>query len=106
MRRVGDALLIRPSDGRVSRIQGITRNVTELKRLEQRILDRERLATVGRMAANVAHEIRNPLAGIRGALETLRPKLVGSQREAEIFKEILDRIDSLNVTVQDLLIFL
>ncbi|MCZ6692077.1 MAG: protoglobin domain-containing protein [Planctomycetota bacterium] len=92
-------------DMELIRVQVITRDVTEVRKLEQKVLDRERLATVGLMAANVAHEIRNPLAGIKGALETLRPKFRGTPRDDAILTEILDRIDVLNVSVQDLLIF-
>lgn len=92
-------------DGSLTMIQGVTRDVTEVMKLQKKVIDRERLATVGRMAATVAHEIRNPLAGIRGALETLRPKFKGTEREQAILQDILERIDLLNATVQDLLIF-
>lgn len=92
-------------EGELVGIQGITRDVTEVLKLQKKVIDRERLATVGRMAATVAHEIRNPLAGIRGALETLQPKIKGTERDRVIVKDILERIDALNATVQDLLIF-
>ena len=44
---------------------------TELRRLESEIRMRERLAAVGRLAAGIAHEIRNPLASIAGSIDML-----------------------------------
>ena len=55
------------------------------------------------MAAGVAHEIRNPLAGIRGAIEVLRENKIDSEVQRPIMTEILERVDRLNTAVQDLL---
>jgi len=84
---------------------GIVRDVTEVSRMEARLREQERLAAVGELAAQVAHEVRNPLAGIRGACELL---LAGNQkleRNQEIASEVLQQIDRLNRTVGDLLSF-
>ena len=50
---------------------GIVRDVTAVKQLQLQLLERERLAAIGELAAMVAHEVRNPLAGIRGGCEIL-----------------------------------
>src|SRR4029079_10378971 len=47
-------------------------DLTELKRLEQHARRTERMATLGQLAAGVAHEIRNPMAAISGSIELLR----------------------------------
>lgn len=54
---------------------GIFQDLTEIKALEDRMRRRERLASVGELAAGLAHEIRNPLAAITGAMEVLQQDL-------------------------------
>ena len=67
------------------------------------MLRAEKLAEIGQLAAGVAHEIRNPLAGIRGAIEVLRENKIDSEVQRPIMTEILERVDRLNTAVQDLL---
>jgi two-component system, NtrC family, sensor histidine kinase PilS len=50
-------------------------DLTEIKRLEKQIQQRDRMATVGRMAAAIAHEIRNPLTAISGSFQVLKSEL-------------------------------
>ena len=77
-------------------------NAQKQQALEQ-LLKAEKLAEIGALAAGVAHEIRNPLAGIRGAIEVLRENNVDSEVQRPIMTEILERVDRLNTAVQDLL---
>jgi signal transduction histidine kinase len=65
----------------------------------------ERLATLGRVAASLAHEIRNPLAGIAGAVGVMADELPDTDPRKEIMDEILSQIRRLTKTVQDLLTF-
>jgi signal transduction histidine kinase len=57
------------------------------------------------MAAVIAHEIKNPLAGIRGAVQVIGGRLPSGSREAAVVDEIVNRIDTLNGLIQDLLLF-
>jgi signal transduction histidine kinase len=57
------------------------------------------------MAATVAHEVRNPLAGIRGAIQVIGLRLPAGTREAAIVPEILARVDSLAELMSELLLF-
>lgn len=84
---------------------GIVRDITELKEMEARLLERERLAAVGELAAMVAHEVRNPLAGIRGGCELMLEGYPEGDPKHEIGREVLHQVDRLNRTVQDLLMF-
>lgn len=72
---------------------------------ERRAVERsEQLAAVGELAASIAHEVRNPLAGMRGAMEVLR-KQPGRPDAAEVIEEMIGQIDRLEHLVRDLLVF-
>jgi signal transduction histidine kinase len=57
------------------------------------------------MAAVVAHEVRNPLAGIRGGVQMLGSLFTESSEGRELIGEIVSRVDSLNAVLGDLLTF-
>jgi two-component system sensor histidine kinase PilS (NtrC family) len=77
-------------------------DLTELRRLEQNMRRAERLATVGQLAAGVAHEIRNPLASISGSIQLL--KAAPASDEDRALMDIVNReVDRLNVLIGDLL---
>jgi PAS domain S-box-containing protein len=64
-----DARVIRDQNGAVLHYEGSLEDITERKRMETYVLHTERLAAMGRMAAALAHEIRNPLQAIQSHLE-------------------------------------
>jgi len=76
-------------NGRVVRRRGIMVDVTEQKRLERELVRSQRLATIGQIATMMAHEIRNPLAGISLALRTLRRR-----PEEAMHRECVDDIEA------------
>ncbi|MFI5178415.1 MAG: sensor histidine kinase, partial [Vicinamibacterales bacterium] len=80
-------------------------DITDRKRSEAALLEQAALAQLGKMAAVVAHEVRNPLAGIRGALQIIGQRLPATGQEHSIAKEVISRIDTLNNIVEDLLLF-
>ncbi len=102
--RITSAPLLGP-DGKFAGTIGIVRDVTQLKEMEALLLERERLAAVGELAAIVAHEVRNPLAGIRGGCEILLEGYPPGEPRHEIGQEILRQVDRLNGTVHELLLF-
>jgi two-component system, NtrC family, sensor kinase len=76
----------------------------ELKRYHQEQLARaDRLATIGEMAAAMAHEIRNPLTGISGALSVLSRDFPAADPRRDIVREIHLLIERLNKSVQEIL---
>jgi two-component system sensor histidine kinase PilS (NtrC family) len=86
--------------GRVIHFQ----DLTELKRMELAVARAERLATIGRLSAAIAHEIRNPLASISGSIEILRGGLKDSEPESRQLMDIAIReVDRLNGLVTSLL---
>ena len=72
---------------------------------QHRMARAERLATLGEIAASLAHEIKNPLAGIAGAVQVMADELPEADPRKEIMHEILTQVHRLDRTVQDLLAF-
>ena len=85
--------------GRVVNFQ----DLTELRRLELHIRRSERLATVGELAAGIAHEIRNPLASISGSIELLRSAPQASDDDRALMNIVHREIQRLNELIGDLL---
>jgi two-component system, NtrC family, sensor histidine kinase PilS len=85
--------------GRVINFQ----DLTELKRLEQHARRTERMATVGQLAAGVAHEIRNPMASISGSIELLRASPQASEDDRTLMTIVQREVQRLNVLIGDLL---
>jgi signal transduction histidine kinase len=63
------------------------------------------LAQLGQLAAVVAHEVRNPLAGVRGTLQVLRMRPAIDEQDRRIMDAMIERLDQLNDKVGDLLRF-
>jgi signal transduction histidine kinase len=80
------------------------RLIEEKVRLERELAARERLATLGQMAAQVAHEVKNPLSAIKSIAQVMREEeaLKAYDRDLEM---IVSEIDRLNRTVSQLLAF-
>ncbi|MGB3861756.1 MAG: ATP-binding protein [Candidatus Aminicenantaceae bacterium] len=83
-------------------------NLRQAKQQIEELHDRElekagHLASIGELAAGLAHEIKNPIAGIKGALEVINQRTDPADPQKEIFTEILQQIDRIYNIVQDLL---
>lgn len=84
---------------------GMLHDLSRRKEMEAQLREQSALARLGEMAAVLAHEIRNPLAGIRGAMQVIGSRQDPSSKDAAITKEIIARVDTLAELVQDLLLF-
>jgi two-component system, NtrC family, sensor histidine kinase PilS len=80
-------------------------DVTDIKVLERTAQLRQRLAAVGEMAAGIAHEIRNPLASMSGAIQVLRGELPLSTEQAQLMDIVLRESDRLNGTIRSFLTY-
>jgi two-component system sensor kinase FixL len=84
---------------------GILHDLTERVRLETRLREQSALMKLGEMAAVVAHEVKNPLAGIRGAIQVIGGRLPAGSKDRAVVKGIIARVDALNDLMKDLLLF-
>lgn len=83
----------------------IRADITARKAAEERLAQQAALARVGQMAAVVAHEVRNPLAGIKGAVQVLMSRRGADDTELPVMRDIVARIDSLSELINDLMVF-
>ena len=93
------------SNDDISGLSCIFRDISKRKLLEQNMARIDKLASLGELAAGMAHEIRNPLAGIGGALQILARNYDDDDPNQTIFQEVLRQIKRLDSFVKNLLQF-
>ena len=91
--------------GKPYQYMAIRYEITDRKRSEKLLQEQTALARLGEMAAVVAHEVKNPIAGIRGALQVISSRMAPEQRDRAVMGDIIARLDGLNSVVEDLLVF-
>src|SRR5437868_12465977 len=84
---------------------GIVHDLTSRVAMEERLREQAALVRLGEMAAVIAHEVKNPLAAVRGAIQVIGKRLAPGSRESAVVSDIIARIDTLNDLVRDLLLF-
>jgi PAS domain S-box-containing protein len=93
------------AEGKPYQYIAIRYEITERKNQEEKLREQTALARLGEMAAVVAHEVKNPIAGIRGALQVIMSRMAPEQRDRAVMGDIIARLDALNGIVQDLLLY-
>lgn len=78
-------------------------DLTEVEALRRRVQQKDRLAALGEMAATVAHEIRNPLGGLKGYAALLARDLDAEDARARLVTKVLEGANQLELVVSDLL---
>lgn len=81
----------------------VIHDLSQQKELEENVRQVDRLAHLGMVAAGLAHEIKNPLAGIRGAAQLLQGKLMADFQAHDYTKVMIREIDRLNTLLERLL---
>jgi two-component system sensor histidine kinase PilS (NtrC family) len=94
---------LRSGAGDVAGLIGVCQDLSSIKQMEQRMRQADRLAAVGRLSANMAHEIRNPLASISGAVEALARDLPPDHTRSQLVEIVLRESARLNQIVGDFL---
>jgi two-component system, LuxR family, sensor kinase FixL len=110
LRKDGRTLPVRLSVGELTirgerKFTGILHDLSTRVQMEEQLREQAALVRLGEMAAVIAHEVRNPLAAVRGAIQVIGKRLPAESREAAVTTDIIARIDTLNQLVNDLLLF-
>ena len=92
-------------EGRQHGVLGIARDITERKQLEKQVQHSERLASIGKLAAGVAHEINNPLGGILNCLYNIRKGTLTQARAEEYMHFMEDGLRRVQRIVRQLMDF-
>lgn len=81
----------------------LVQDLSQIRRLENRLEKAEREAVVGRMAAGVAHELRNPLSSIKGLVLLLKSRLSGDDQAEQTAELMIEQVERLNRSISELL---
>jgi two-component system CheB/CheR fusion protein len=93
------------ADGKPRQYLAIRSDITQRKAMEQQLADQAALAQLGEFAAVVAHEVRNPLAGVKGSLQVLQSRPATEPGDRRVIEAMIARLDTLNAKVEDILRF-
>ncbi len=99
------ASLLRRGSGEPLGVICSFQDLTDIKRMEAEVRHADRLAAIGRLAAGLAHEIRNPIASIRGSIEVLGQNLNLQGTDRRLMDIVLRESDRLDGTIAEFLEF-
>ncbi len=97
--------ILRDISGRETGFIGIFQDLTVLKELEEEMKNKEKWAAIGELSANIAHEIRNPLASLRGSIEMLREGKIPEKHRDRLMEIAINETERLNTIVTDFLTY-
>jgi two-component system sensor histidine kinase PilS (NtrC family) len=101
-------LTISPLKGAAEDAKGfivVFQDLTQIKRLEMEIEQKERWAAIGELSSNIAHEIRNPLASLKGSIEILKEDNVPRNYKEKLMDIALSEMNRLNRIITDFLTY-
>ncbi|MBV9610790.1 MAG: hypothetical protein JO187_14600, partial [Acidobacteria bacterium] len=93
-----------PERGEIGYVYALE-DLTQVRRLEQEVRMRDRLAAIGRLASGIAHEIRNPLASIAGSVQVLSSIGELNEEERSLIDIVVRESDRLNAIITDFLLY-
>jgi two-component system sensor histidine kinase PilS (NtrC family) len=105
-KRIG--ITISPLKGVVENTKGfiaVFQDLTQIKRLEMEIKQKEKWAAIGELSSNIAHEIRNPLASLKSSIEMLKEDSVSANYKKRLMEIALSEMNRLNRIITDFLTY-
>lgn len=97
--------VLKDASGQETGFIGIFQDLTLFKSLEAEIKQKEKWAAIGELSANIAHEIRNPLASMRGSIEMLRDEKISQKHKEKLMGIAIKEMERLNNIVTDFLTY-
>jgi two-component system nitrogen regulation sensor histidine kinase GlnL len=91
------------ADGEKAGVIVLLRDLTNIRELEEAVRKSDRLSSLGALAAGLAHEIKNPLGGIKGAAQLLEMELAEDDELRECTRVVLKEVQRVNRIVEELL---
>ena len=101
-------LTISPMKGATEAAKGfivVFQDLTQIKRLETEIKQKEKWAAIGELSSNIAHEIRNPLASLKGSIEMLKEDSVPRNYKERLMEIALSEMNRLNRIITEFLTY-
>jgi two-component system, NtrC family, sensor kinase len=98
-------IAIKDDEGQVQGLLGISRDITEKKKIEKQMINTEKLASLGLLAAGVAHEINNPLGVILGYCDYMLDKIPADDKTHKVLEKIERQGNHCKKIVENLLSF-
>jgi len=83
----------------------VFQDLTKIKHLELEIQQKEKWAAIGELSSNIAHEIRNPLASLKGSIQMLRENSIPENYKDRLMEIALQEMDRLNRIITDFLMY-
>ncbi len=83
----------------------VERDITEMKELEKKYYESQKLAAIGQLSAGIAHEVRNPLSSIKMSLQILEKRMQPEGNDLKRFKIAQREVEHLEKLVSDVLIY-
>jgi two-component system sensor histidine kinase PilS (NtrC family) len=96
---------LRDSSGSPIGTLGVFQDLTQFKAMEAEVKRKEKWAFIGELSTSIAHELRNPLAALKGSIEMLREKKVSEEHAVRLMNIALSEMDRLNGIISDFLLY-
>ncbi len=96
---------LRDTSGKDTGYIGVFQDLTQLKKLEAEVQQKEKWAAIGELSSNIAHEIRNPLASMKGSIEMLRDPKIPDKHKERLMNIALHEMERLDNIVTDFLTY-
>ncbi|MEJ2696031.1 MAG: ATP-binding protein [Candidatus Sulfobium sp.] len=96
---------VKDLSGRQTGFIGVFQDLTQIKQLEAEVKEKEKWAAIGELSANIAHEIRNPIASMRGSIEMLRDNRIPPKHRDQLMSIAVNEMERLNDIISDFLTY-